>query len=137
MSGSPFVPVSWGELIDKITILEIKQARIVATAARSNVVKELQFLSEAAAPVAARDGVAALKAELKAVNETLWEIEDEIRAREAEGDFGETFVQLARSVYKRNDERAALKRELNRLLQSELVEEKSYHEAGTNMTMAR
>ena len=137
MSASPVVPVSWGELIDKITILEIKQERIVAPAARANVMKELRLLSDAAAPVAARDGVAALKAELRSVNERLWEIEDEIRAKEAKSDFSEGFVRLARSVYKQNDERAALKRELNRLLDSELVEEKSYHDAGTNMTTAR
>lgn len=137
MSASPVVPVSWGELIDKITILEIKQERIVAPAARANVVKELRLLSEAAAPVATRDGVTAIKAELRSVNERLWGIEDEIRAKESESDFGEGFVRLARSVYKQNDERAALKRELNRLLDSELVEEKSYHDAGTNMTTAR
>ena len=129
MSASPVVPVSWGELIDKMTILEIKQERIASSEARANVAKEYGLLQEAATPIAARDGVGALRAKLKAVNEALWEIEDDIRAKEAEGDFGDGFVRLARSVYKRNDERAALKRELNVLLQSELVEEKSY--AGT------
>lgn len=126
MSASPVVPVSWGELIDKMTILEIKQERIVAPQAKANVAKEYGLLREAAGPVAGRDGVAALRAALKAVNEALWEIEDDIRSKEAERDFGDGFVRLARSVYKRNDERAALKRQLNRLLESELVEEKSY-----------
>jgi hypothetical protein len=135
MSASPLVPVSWGELIDKITILEIKQERIAAPEARANVAREYRLLREAAGPVADREGVATLRAELKAVNEALWEIEDEIRAREADGDFGDEFVSLARSVYKRNDRRAALKRRLNMLLGSELVEEKSY--AGTNVEEAR
>jgi hypothetical protein len=135
MTASPLVPVSWGELIDKLTILEIKQERIDAPEARANVTREYLRLSEAAAPVAEHDGITGLRGELKAVNQALWEIEDEIRAKEAAGDFGEAFVRLARSVYKRNDERAALKRELNMLLKSELVEEKSY--AGTNPGAAR
>ena len=136
MTAAPLVPVSWGELIDKMTILEIKQARIEAPQARANVAKELRLLNDAAVPIAGIEGVAALRAELKAVNETLWEIEDEIRAKEAAGDFSDEFVGLARSVYKRNDERAALKRELNMLLKSELLEEKSYA-AGTNPAATR
>lgn len=129
MTATPLVPVSWGELIDKMTILEIKQERIAAPEAKANVEREYRLLREAAAPVEEREGVAVLRAELKAVNEALWEIEDEIRAKEAQADFGEAFIRLARSVYRKNDERAALKRRLNLLLNSELVEEKSYSAA--------
>ena len=124
---TPVVPVSWGELIDKITILEIKAARISDPARRANVVRELEALTEA------RDRGGALPAsveeptcDLRAVNEWLWDIEDEIRECEKHGDFGPRFVELARSVYKTNDRRAALKRRINDLLGSALVEEKSY-----------
>ncbi|MCC7048136.1 MAG: hypothetical protein IT562_15595 [Alphaproteobacteria bacterium] len=124
---TPLAPVSWGELIDKITILEIKARRIADPAKRANVARELQAL------VAVRDAggalppaVAPLAAELGAVNDALWEIEDAIRGCEAAGDFSARFVALARKVYTTNDRRAALKRRINELLGSELVEEKSY-----------
>lgn len=124
---TPRVPVSWGELIDKITILEIKNARIADPAKRANVARELAALA------AARDAggalpapVGPLTAELRGVNEALWEIEDAIRDCEARGDFGSGFVDLARSVYRTNDRRAALKRRINEAMGSELVEEKSY-----------
>lgn len=124
---TPVVPVSWGELIDKITILEIKNARIADPVKRANVAREL------AALVAARDAagtvpppVAALADELREVNEALWEIEDAIRECEAAGDFSARFVALARDVYRTNDRRAALKRRINQAMGSELVEEKSY-----------
>lgn len=120
----PRVPVSWGELVDKMTILQIKSERIAAREARSNVARELASLSRVAGN--AIDGVTPLIEQLRAVNEELWEIEDKIREREAEGDFGQRFVQLARSVYKKNDLRAAIKRRINEALGSELVEEKSY-----------
>jgi hypothetical protein len=120
----PRVPVSWGELVDKITILQIKSERIAARDARANVAHELASLSRVAGD--AIDGVTPLIAQLRAVNEELWEIEDKIREREAEGDFGQRFVQLARAVYKKNDLRAAIKRRINDALGSELVEEKSY-----------
>jgi hypothetical protein len=123
---TPHVPVSWGELLDKITILQIKRERLTG-AALANVTRELDALSVLAGPVLAGDEAArTLMARLKALNETLWDIEDRIRAKEAAGLFDADFVALARSVYQRNDERAALKRELNRHLGSELVEEKSY-----------
>lgn len=121
------VPVSWGELLDKISILEIKAERMADAAALANVRTELAALA------AVRDGAGALSAEaaaetaaLKAVNETLWEVEDAIRDCERAQDFGPRFVELARAVYHTNDKRAALKRTLNRLLGSQLVEEKSY-----------
>lgn len=125
------VPVSWGELLDKITILEIKQERLGDPVKRANVTAELQALAEV------RDGGAALPDaalslidELRSVNTELWVIEDDIRLCEAAGDFGVRFIQLARSVYFTNDRRAALKRRLNVLLDSELIEEKSYQDYG-------
>jgi hypothetical protein len=122
----PRVPVSWGELVDKITILQIKAERIADKDARTNVAHELAALQRVAGEALHADSVAPLIEQLQAVNEELWEIEDKIREREAEGDFGQRFVQLARSVYKKNDLRAAIKRRINEALGSELVEEKSY-----------
>jgi hypothetical protein len=122
----PSVPVSWGELLDKITILEIKRARIGRPDALRNVETEHRLLCDAAAKVLDIDGVAPLVQRLKRINETLWEVEDAIREHESDTRFDTTFVALARSVYKTNDERAALKRQLNALLHSELIEEKSY-----------
>ena len=123
---TPLVPVSWGELLDKITILEIKRERLVEPGACANVARELAALRTVGAEALACQGVRALFAALKAVNEELWEVEDAIRAEEALGLFGEAFVRLARTVYERNDRRAALKGAINALLKSELVEEKSY-----------
>jgi post-segregation antitoxin (ccd killing protein) len=127
MTGTVTIEVSAGELVDKITILEIKAARIGDAAKLANVQTELGLLSRARAgtlpPSAKLD---ALTAELKAVNEALWEIEDAIRDCEAAGDFGARFVELARSVYRTNDRRAAIKRAINDLTGSRLVEEKSY-----------
>jgi hypothetical protein len=120
------VPVSWGELVDKITILQIKSERIAARDARANVARELASLSRIAGEAVRSRKVVPLIEQLRAVNEELWEIEDKIREREAEGDFGQRFIQLARSVYKKNDLRAAIKRQINLALGSELVEEKSY-----------
>ena len=122
----PRVPVSWGELVDKITILQIKTERIASRDARANVAHELAALHRIAGDAMRSDGVMPLMEQLQAVNEELWEIEDKIREREAEGDFGQRFVQLARAVYKKNDLRAAIKRRINEALGSELVEEKSY-----------
>jgi len=124
---TPVVPVSWGELIDKITILEIKAARIADPARRANVARELAALVKARdAGGALPRAVAPLTAELRTVNEALWEIEDAIRVCEAHSDFGGKFVELARGVYKTNDRRAGLKRRINEAMGSELVEEKSY-----------
>jgi hypothetical protein len=124
---APLIPVSWGELIDKITILEIKRVRLRGEAVLANVSRELEALSAIAAPVLAEDETAShLMARLKALNETLWNIEIAIRAKEAANRFDAKFVELARAIYKRNDERAALKRQLNLELGSELIEEKNY-----------
>jgi len=127
MPGMPSVPVSWGEVIDKITILRLKRARIADPAARANVARELELLEAVlagAGPLGPEGD--RLVAALAEVNERLWEIEDAIRAREAAGDFGTDFVALARSVYRTNDERSALKRRLNLLMGSAIVEEKHY-----------
>ena len=124
---TPEVPVSWGELIDKITILEIKAARLKNAAALANVNKELKLLAaQADAALKTSAELPALKQRLTKVNEALWEIEDKIREKEAGQEFDAGFVALARSVYQNNDERAAIKRQINTLLSSELVEEKSY-----------
>jgi Tfp pilus assembly protein PilF len=121
------VEVAPGELIDKITILEIKSERITDREKLKNVRLELATL------VACRDQViesspelATLTLDLKQVNESLWQIEDEIRECERQKDFGDRFIELARSVYKSNDRRSLLKRQINELLGSRLVEEKSY-----------
>jgi hypothetical protein len=122
--SSPVIPVSWGELLDKIAILEIKAARLRAPEAAANVECELMLLREAAGSLPPE--TAPLRSALLAVNTRLWRIEDEIRAKEAAGDFGPGFIALARAVYRENDERGRIKRALNRLLQSALVEEKQY-----------
>lgn len=120
---SPLVPVSWGELLDKIVILEIKCLRLRAPAARDNAATELALLQRAASGAT---GASELMAALRAVNTRLWRIEDLIREKEAAGDFGAGFVALARAVYHENDERGRIKQALNRRLGSALVEEKQY-----------
>jgi hypothetical protein len=125
------VDVSPGELLDKITILEIKSRRIADPAKLRNVAAELKALEEARRQALPQTPeLAALTAELRAVNEALWEIEDDIRRCERDGDFGPRFVELARSVYRTNDRRAALKRRVNDLLGARVVEEKSYADYG-------
>jgi nuclear transport factor 2 (NTF2) superfamily protein len=123
------VPVSYGELIDKITILEIKSERIGDAAKLANVRIELDLLSETwLANAAARIDIAAEREALRRVNEALWDIEDEIRLKEKVKAFDDAFIALARSVYIRNDERAKIKRLINEKLGSTLVEEKSYED---------
>jgi hypothetical protein len=121
------VPISWGELLDKITILEIKSERLTSRAALVNVRHELELLSGIADGAADRDQtLLALKTALRNINEELWTIEDRIREKEAMQLFDHEFTELARSVYRNNDLRGQLKREINRLLKSDLVEEKQY-----------
>jgi hypothetical protein len=122
----PCAPVSWGELLDKITILQIKQERIRDEAAIANIRKELSLLIEVAAPALREPAVLRLVAKLKAINGALWTIEDSIRVKDEEHRFDQQFIALARSVYKTNDERAQLKKQINKRLGSELIEEKSY-----------
>ena len=121
------VPISVGELLDKITILEIKSERIKNPGQIENIARELGALR------AVRLGddidramLERLGAELKRVNATLWDVEDAIRECDARGDFGEKFIELARAVYRLNDERARLKKAINLASGSRLVEEKSY-----------
>lgn len=121
------VPIAPGELVDKITILEIKRERIADPAKRANVEHELRELAAVRdQAIGSSADLGALTAELKGVNEALWEIEDAIRDCERNGDFGPRFIELARSVYRSNDRRSQLKRSINELLGSALVEEKSY-----------
>jgi len=123
------VPISCGELIDKITILEIKSERIRDPAKLANIRRELDALNRTwSGHDSSRFDIAAERARLKGVNETLWDIEDRIRLKEKAQAFDSEFVELARAVYFRNDERAAVKREINLKLGSALVEEKSYEE---------
>ncbi|MEZ5455114.1 MAG: DUF6165 family protein [Lysobacteraceae bacterium] len=123
------VPVSFGELLDKIAILEIKSERIADAAKLVNIRRELDALNRtwSAHPAAAVD-IAGLRAALKAVNERLWVIEDDIRLQEKAQNFGAEFIRLARSVYFENDERARIKRDINLELGSAYVEEKSYED---------
>lgn len=124
---SVLVPVSWGEIIDKITILEIKAERLSDAAKLANVTKELnELVAVREREFPAHAALAELSGELKAINEKLWVIEDDIRDCERAKDFGAKFVELARAVYFTNDERALIKRKVNDLLGSALVEEKSY-----------
>jgi hypothetical protein len=121
------VPVSWGEVIDKITVLEIKSEKLTDEAKLQNVRKELGLLSSIRdKEYAEHTGLGQLSADLKTINLELWTIEDDIRDCERAKDFGPKFVELARAVYFTNDRRAAVKRQINDLLGSDLVEEKSY-----------
>lgn len=120
-------PVSPGELLDKLTILDIKSERITDPAKLANVRRERELLERVWRDSAMETGaVRALRGDLKTVNEKLWVIEDAIREEERAGRFGERFIELARSVYVTNDERAAIKKAINQALGSEIVEEKSY-----------
>lgn len=127
MTGTVTIEIAPGELIDKITILEIKSERIKDTDKKANVRIELDTLNASRdASVSASPELDRLTGALKGVNEELWLIEDDIRDCERAANFGSDFIALARAVYKTNDRRAALKREINELLGSRLIEEKSY-----------
>ena len=123
------VPVSPGEVLDKITILEIKSERINNADKVANVRRELELLDGTwRRSVEQDETVKRIHAELKTINEALWEIEDDIRDKERAREFDERFIELARSVYVTNDQRANAKKELNIYLGSEIVEEKSYQD---------
>ena len=126
----PMAPLSWGELIDKITILEIKSERLSSPPALSNVRKELAFLLQIVESAAAEAAVGTLSQQLRSVNEELWDVEDKIWEKEAAGEFDAGFIELARSIYRLNDRRSKLKRDINRIMNSDLVEEKSYKDWG-------
>jgi hypothetical protein len=129
MSDVITVPVSFGEVLDKITILEIKSERISDPAKLVNVRKELEDLGKVW-DAAIKDPalIADDRQALKAINEELWVIEDDIRDCEAAQDFGPRFIELARAVYFTNDRRAAVKKKINLALGSAYVEEKSYQD---------
>lgn len=125
------IPASPGEVLDKLTILDIKLERIADPAKRENVARERAALVTAwDAAIATRQvdpvALAQHRSALREVNERLWEVEDRLREHERHADFGAAFVELARAVYHTNDRRAAIKREVNDLLGSALREEKSY-----------
>ncbi|MBV8634686.1 MAG: hypothetical protein JO002_09375 [Burkholderiaceae bacterium] len=121
------VEIAPGELVDKITILAIKRARIADAAKLKNVEHEYCILTAILPPeFQTNPKLGELQAALQAVNEIIWQVEDDIRDHERRKDFGPSFVELARAVYINNDQRAALKREINVALQSAIVEEKSY-----------
>ena len=122
-----FAPIAIGELIDKITILEIKAERIADRDKLRNITNELKILQElkSAAGLDTPD-IESYSRELKSLNAALWDIEDEIREFEARQDFGARFIELARSVYQTNDRRARVKQRINAVFGSEIVEEKSY-----------
>ena len=127
--NSPQVPISWGELFDKITILQIKLENLTSKNALENVEQELKKLQS----ILTQNGsktmeTIQLEGELRRTNQQLWGIEDKIRDKERANSFDDEFIQLARSVYITNDERSRIKRKINELLGSELVEEKSYAE---------
>ena len=123
------VPISPGELLDKITILRIKAARMSDPAKVANVKHELALLEKTwKESGAAAVDLGTAEDDLTRVNEKLWVIEDEIRDEERAKRFGEKFIELARSVYFTNDERAAIKKRVNLLLGSTIVEEKSYQQ---------
>jgi hypothetical protein len=126
------IEIAPGELLDKISILEIKLSRLSDPGKLGNVRVELAMLGRARdASLTSTPGLEALCGRLRQVNEMLWEIEDAIREEEHAGRFGARFIELARSVYRNNDERAALKREINLSLGSAIVEEKSYSDYGS------
>ena len=121
------VEIGAGELIDKITILQIKSDRMTDAAKLANVRRELGVLNATRdVSLHASAELSALESDLKAINNALWQIEDDIRACEAGHDFGPGFIKLARAVYTCNDRRAAIKKEINLLTGSSLIEEKSY-----------
>jgi hypothetical protein len=124
----PLVPVAWGELVDKLTILEIKRERLRSPNALENVRLEYSALERVLGENGKEPPLRQLRDKLRAINEQLWEVEDLLRLHEAGKDFGDIFVSLARSVYRLNDERAAIKRAISLQLNSEFVEEKSYAE---------
>lgn len=129
--GSVLIEVGAGELIDKITILKIKARQMTDPAKLHNVNHELEVLNRACVDnLAPSAELTRLEDELTQVNQALWVIEDDIRSCEATRDFGPKFIELARSVYIQNDRRAAIKKSINELCGSSIVEEKSYTEFG-------
>ena len=130
MTEPILIPVAAGELFDKKTILEIKRQRIRDPQQRANVERELQLLTGIAdtvlAGLASPEPLERLATELREINATLWDLENAVRAHEKSGAFDQAFVDTARGIYAGNDRRAAVKRQINLLLNSAIVEEKSH-----------
>lgn len=123
------IPISPGELLDKITILEIKSERIESAEKKANVNNELSMLNKVWDDAVTQDSdIISMRKELKSINEALWDIEDDIRDEERDKRFTEKFIELARSVYVTNDQRADVKKRINVHLKSDIVEEKSYQD---------
>ena len=123
------IPISPGELLDKITILEIKSERIESAEKKANVNKELSMLNQIWSDAVSEDAdLSTMRKELKTINEALWVIEDDIRDEERDKRFADRFIELARSVYVTNDQRADVKKRINLHLKSDIVEEKSYQD---------
>ncbi len=123
------IPISPGELLDKITILEIKSERIESSEKKANVNNELAMLNKVwNEAVTVDDKITAMRNEMKSINETLWDIEDDVRDEERDKRFEQRFIELARSVYVTNDQRADVKKRINVYLKSDIVEEKSYQD---------
>ena len=126
---TPLIPISWGELFDKITILQIKLDKLTSKNALNNVGREFKQLQSILIKYFPNSIEAKqLEEELKQINQQLWDIEDNIRDKERNRSFDDEFIQLARSVYIINDERSRIKRKINDIFGSEFVEEKSYSE---------
>jgi Family of unknown function (DUF6165) len=121
------VPISVGEFIDKITILEIKKIKLTSMTSIANVIKELSLLNrKLTQEIILPENILELKEKLFIINSSLWEIEDALRLKEKLQEFDDDFIHLARSVYKKNDQRALIKRQINILMSSDLIEEKGY-----------
>ena len=124
---NPLIPISWGELFDKITILQIKSEKILSPASLQNIDRELKQLSLVFDKAFTENSLALeLTKELRGINTKLWDVEDRIREKEKNKTFDNEFIQLARNVYIKNDQRSAIKRKINEAFGSELIEEKSY-----------
>lgn len=124
---TPSIPVSWGELLDKVTILEIKMSSLQTACARATAEHEYRHLSQIARRgVDGNPEITAMVQDLEQVNRALWAVEDQLRAKERSQVFDQDFIELARSVYRLNDRRASIKRQINVELMSEFTEEKCY-----------
>ena len=124
---NPFIPISWGELFDKVTILQIKSEKILAPDSLKNIDRELKQLKLTFDKAFTKNSlVFELAKELRKINSKLWNVEDQIREKERKKVFDNEFIQLARSVYITNDQRSVIKRKINEAFGSELIEEKSY-----------
>jgi hypothetical protein len=124
---TPHIPVSWGELFDKISILEIKKENVLNELAMKNITQELELLDKFVSnDILKNRGLMDLRVELKNINQNIWNIEDEIRIKESTHDFEDRFIELARNTYIFNDKRASVKRSINDILDSSIVEEKIY-----------